>query len=269
MITATNILNGIFRSKKRAKSDFKKITWTQEKILKHQEDQNVKVLSFGKFKVWYKRPYELLHTYKEIFEKEIYKFRTEEDKPVIIDCGANIGLSLIYFKQLYPASTIIAFEPDQQNFKLLEQNVSANDYTNVQLNQAAVWEADGEISFEANETEASHISEAQNATRVKSIRLKNVLESCEKVDFLKVDIEGAEWQVVMDSRDELKKVDHFFLEYHGKVSETNKLNDLLDILYQQGFNVYIKNAADNLDHPFVRKTTRTIYDVQLNLFCTK
>ncbi len=267
--TATNIVKGVFRSKKQRNSSFKKISWTQEKILKHQEDKNVKSLNFGKFIIWYKRPYELLHTYKEIFENEIYKFQTDTSEPFIIDCGSNIGLSIIYYKQLYSGSTIIAFEPDEQNFQLLEKNISTNNYKNIQLNKAAAWITDGEISFEANESEASHISEANNAIKVKSVRLKNILNDYPVIDFLKVDIEGAEWEVITDCETELKKIKHLFLEYHGKVNETNKLNDLLEILYKAEFSVYIRNAADNIYHPFVEKTTNTIYDVQLNLFCYK
>jgi FkbM family methyltransferase len=267
--TATNIVKGVFQLKKRNKGRFSKIGWAQEKILKHQEDKNIKCINFKQFSIWYKRPYELLHTYKDIFENEIYKFHTQTSEPIIIDCGSNIGLSVIYYKQLYPNASILAFEPDKQNFQLLKKNVVSNNYQNVHLNEAAVWITDGEIFFDANETEASHISESDHATKVKAIRLKNVLNNYYKIDFLKVDIEGAEWQVITDCEEELIKVNNLFLEYHGRVHETNKLNNLLEIVYKNGFNVYIKNAADNISHPFVEKTTNTIYDVQLNIFCFK
>jgi asparagine synthase (glutamine-hydrolysing) len=65
------------------------------------------------------------------------------------------------------------------------------------------------------------------------------------------------------------KIENFFLEYHGKASDTHKLNELLKLVDNAGFKVYIKMAADNLKHPFAQKETGTIYDVQLNIFCYK
>ena len=52
-------------------------------------------------------------TYKELFEKKIYKFVPTSDTPLIIDCGANMGLSLLFFSKRYPTARIIAFEPDE------------------------------------------------------------------------------------------------------------------------------------------------------------
>ena len=50
--------------------------------------------------------------YREIFIQELYRFETSNPAPVIIDCGANCGLSVVYFKQLFPAAKIVAVEAD-------------------------------------------------------------------------------------------------------------------------------------------------------------
>lgn len=268
MKTATKIVKSIFRKRSGRKGNFRKLPWVQEKILKHQDDQTVKKASFDKFTVYYKRPYELLHTYKEIFEREIYRFTPHRTSPVIVDCGSNIGLSVLYYKQLSPNATILAFEPDENNFQLLSKNVAVNNLRNVTLRKEAVWKQNGNISFSANETEASHIShDESSANLVKSVRLKDILESMEKIDLLKIDIEGAEWEVMQDCAQSLQSVDHLFLEYHGKASETHKLVDLLGIVKEAGFSVYLKMAADQMQHPFVERTLPLPYDVQLNLFC--
>lgn len=245
------------------------LSWLQEKIIKHQDDQLLKMHQFKTFKVYYKRPYEFLHTYQDIFVNEIYKFKSATDKPVIIDCGANIGLSVLYFKLRYPHASIEAFEPDVSNFEILSQNCNENRLSDVHLNKAAVWTLNGTISFSASESEASHITEENTSgdTPVAAVRLAEILQRHEITHFLKMDIEGAEWNVVTDIANELKYVENFFLEYHGKSWETYKLNDIMGILKSSGFSVYIKNAADNLQHPFVEKTTATLYDVQLNIFC--
>ena len=57
-----------------------------------------------------------LSSREEIFDQQIYRFNTSNSKPYIVDCGANIGLSIIYFKQLFPNAEIVAFEPDEKIF---------------------------------------------------------------------------------------------------------------------------------------------------------
>jgi FkbM family methyltransferase len=268
--TATNIIKGAFRKRKKRQSPFQKIQWVQEKILKHQEDKKVKSLAFGPFSISYIRPYELLHTYRDLFENELYRFTSDKESPLIIDCGSNIGLSIIYYKQLYPKAKIIAYEPDGSNFQVLKTNVESNNFTDIELNEAAVWISNGEITFQSSKSEASHIAEGGTGThKVRSVRLNDLLRTVAEVDFLKVDIEGAEWAVIKDCAENLHKINNLFLEYHGKVEDTEKLTDLLQLVHQKGFKVYVRNAADNLDYPFVDKSTGTVYDVQLNLFCFK
>jgi hypothetical protein len=118
-----NILKGFIGKlpPHRQKGEQEKISWLNEKILKHQEDRQIKSISIGNFTVYYRRPYELLHTYTEIFTKGIYSFRCTTEAPLIIDCGSNIGMSILNFKTQYPKSRIIAFEPDNSNFEILKK----------------------------------------------------------------------------------------------------------------------------------------------------
>src|SRR5215208_6816617 len=58
-------------------------------------------------------------SYNEIFEREIYRFHPDDTKRTILDCGANIGLSVLFFAINYPNHKIIAFEPDEAIFKVL------------------------------------------------------------------------------------------------------------------------------------------------------
>ncbi|HUC80407.1 MAG TPA: FkbM family methyltransferase [Flavisolibacter sp.] len=268
MITEiANILKRKLKRGRRPKGRFKRISWLLEKIIKHQDDTKSKSVILGDLTIYYKRPYELLHSYREIFENEIYAFQSDKSTPLIIDCGSNIGLSVLYFKKIYPDSRIIGFEPDEGNYALLKKNLEVNHLAGVDIKRSAVWIDNNNISFTKAETEASHISSDSTGALVKAERLNDLLESLNEVDFLKMDIEGAEWQVVHDCASNLRKVKTFFLEYHGKVNETDKLTSLLQIVRESGFNVYIRNAADNLSYPFVEKTTNTLYDVQLNIFC--
>lgn len=256
--------------KKSEKENFVGITWLQEKILKHQEDRQIKTIKLGELSLKYKRPYEVLHTYTELFVDEIYRFETKEAKPFIIDAGANIGLSVLYFKSLYPSAEVIAFEPDEDNCKLLRENISLNNLKDVTVEQAAVWIKDETLYFNSAGSQGSKIAEEKdeqkNRIKVEAIRLADIIAQ-RQIDFLKIDIEGAEFGVLKDCANALGKVKHLFVEYHGKVNETEKLVELLSIVQKAGFNVYIKMAADMLKFPFVNHTTNGSFDVQLNIFC--
>lgn len=254
--------------KKREAARFAAISWTKEKILKHQDDKTIKQMKFGKLLIEYKRPYEVLHTYKELFEEEIYFFRADTDAPLIIDCGANIGLSVLYFKSLYPNATLIAYEPDAENMTFLKRNLALNNLAGVECRQKAVWISNEELLFASDGTQGSSIAtagQASNTISVKAERLADVIRNT-KIDFLKIDIEGAESDVLHDCAPFLQNVQYLFVEYHGKANETGKLADLFFLLKQR-YQVYIKLAADNLQHPFAEKTTAGSFDVQLNICC--
>ncbi|MFM1929880.1 MAG: hypothetical protein RL387_1208 [Bacteroidota bacterium] len=268
----TNILKGIRKRwiQSAEKTRFKKLSWWSTRILKNENDQVLKTRSFDDFTLHYIRPYELVKTYQEIFVEEIYQFKSNKTVPIILDCGANIGLSTIYFKTIYPNAIVHAFEPDASLFEILTKNVQSNQFKQVELHQAAIWTEHTTLSFDNKGSEGSHIdASGQSENKVNAIKLSSILANLDAVDFLKMDIEGAEYEVVKDCAPHLHKIDNFFLEYHGKASETYKLNELLNIVDKAGFKVYIKMAADNLSRPFTQKDTGTIYDVQLNIFCYK
>ncbi|MEY3820750.1 MAG: FkbM family methyltransferase [Bacteroidota bacterium] len=266
----TNILQGILKNLKGHALDtrFAPISWVMGKIIKHEDDTTLKLRNLGPISVLYKRPYELLKTYSEIFVCEIYRFDATHTNPVIIDCGANIGISSLYFKSIYPAATLIAFEPDQSLADIFEKNMAQNSMINYTLHRAAVWTENGTISFDNKGSEASSIDVTGNSSfQVPTIKLATILAEQTQIDLLKIDIEGAEYPVVQDIANELHKVQHLFIEYHGLANETYKLETILHIVSNAGFKTYIKMAADNLDMPFYQKQTGTIYDVQLNIFC--
>jgi FkbM family methyltransferase len=269
--TVTNIIKAISRRLTSHQSQNKyNLGWMQEKILKHQEDKHEKIIEIAGLKINYIRPYEVLHTYKDIFENEIYKFAASSDRPLIIDCGSNIGISVLYYKTLYPHSTVIAYEPDNRNFQLLSKNISENNLQQVILQESAVWVENGEISFASNAAEGSSITmtnEGSNIVAVPSVRLADVLNKYEKIDFLKLDIEGAEDKVVADCGSLLSRIENLFLEYHGTIHETGKLITVLKTLNDCGFKVYLNNAADHLQTPFHERESGARHDVQLNLFC--
>lgn len=249
-----------------------KLKWYREKWLKIQDDSTLKSITINGLTFHYKIRFTMYHTYPEIFVREIYRFQPVSNTPVIIDCGANIGLSVLYFAKHYPNAHIICFEPDEDNFHILETNSKTNfqGNKNIQLNKSAIWIDNGKISFYSDGTEASSVIVKNNNASiitVNAIRLKDILQQYQVVDFLKMDIEGAEYDVMKDCRSELHRVNNLFLEYHGLATETNKLNELIEIVNDAGFCVYITLAADSIKNPFTQKKSEEAFDVQLNIFC--
>ena len=214
-------------------------------------------------------PTELLHGLKEIFVDEIYK-QNLTPRPYIIDCGANIGLSVIYMKNLYPAATILAFEPDERNFDLLKKNIESFGFEHVDIRREAVWIENTILQFASEGSMSSRIDNniSGNTIPVKAIRLKDHLNKT--VDFLKIDIEGAEFQVMNDISDRLHLVNHLFLEYHGTFEQNGDLSQLFELLVRRGFSYYIKEATSVYDSPlYPIKKPGMPYDVQLNIFCIR
>lgn len=202
---------------------------------------------------------------EEIFQKGIYEFRATTTNPLILDCGANIGLSVIYFKLLHPDSRVIAFEPDPAIFQTLEKNVASFELNNVELRQAAVWTENGSVAFMQEGGFSGHIQTGSSQTvSVPSLRLRDQL--ADPVDFLKVDIEGAEFDVILDCADRLSNVDRLFIEYHSKADKPQRLDELLTVIRQAGFRYQIQEAYV-ARKPFLTHPVMMGMDLQLNLFC--
>jgi len=208
--------------------------------------------------------------YNEIFKKEVYKFKTEIKKPYIIDCGANIGLSVIYFKKLYPEAEIIGFEPDKRIFDMLKNNIKSFGLSNVQIIQKALWNKEGEAIFSSEGADAGRLaneSKTANPASIMTTSLRGYLGR--PVDFLKIDIEGVETVVVEDCADLLVNVKNLFVEYHSFDGKEQELGVLLDILKKAGFRYYIYNFGGLSHSPFEEKKTYLGMDMQLNIYACR
>ena len=210
-----------------------------------------------------------LSSLKEIFIDEIYKFHSGKAIINIIDCGANIGLATLYFKKLFANAHIVAFEPDPNIFRVLEQNISSFGYQNVLLKNEAVSNSNSVISFHLEGGHSGMIVDhenAENVIQIKSKRLNDVLEQYQRITFLKMDIEGHEVNVITDIANSLHKVDYLFLEYHSFINSDQKLQQILAIITEAGFRYYIKEAF-NKRFPFIEKEIFLKMDLLLNIFC--
>ena len=222
-------------------------------------------------KIYFRNGQELMHGIDEIFLEEVYKIPLPQNA-FIIDCGAHIGLSVIYLKTKFPNADIIAFEPDKTNFELLQKNVSSFKIDKVDLKNEAVWKENAILNFSSEGNMSSKINEetttpTNSTTSIKAVRLFDVIDK--KVDFLKLDVEGAEYEILVDIESKLNQVSFMFIEYHGSFKDGNKLSHILQLLNTNSFKFYIKEANPVYLHPFSRSQSNSDYDVQLNIFCFK
>jgi len=206
-------------------------------------------------------------TYRDIFQRELYAFRARSERPYIIDCGANIGLSVLYFKRLYPLAEIVAFEPDPYIFGLLQDNLRSHGHDDVRLEPRALWSSETRLSFHSDGADGGRVTPEEAAgTTVEAVRLRQYLDR--PVDLLKLDIEGAETEVLRDCRDALDKVQHLYLEYHSTVGQAQTLHVVLEILASAGFRVQILPCSV-ASRPLIDPPITTGMDLQLHVFGTR
>lgn len=212
----------------------------------------------------------LIFLNKEIFGSEIYKFDSLSEEPVIIDCGANIGISVIYFLMRFPNARIVAFEPDPKIFNYLKNNLESFGFDNVSIINKGLWAENCSISFFSEGADGGRVvdhNETKNSINVEMTTLSQHLDMYDEVDFLKIDIEGAEYVVLQECGDRLSKVKNMFIEYHSFSDRKQTLGEILSIVENNGFRYYIEHTCLKSPHPFIERKQNAGFDNQLNIFC--
>ncbi len=206
-----------------------------------------------------------IYQFKEIFVNEAYKFRSDSASPFIFDCGANIGISCLYFKKIFPSARIIAFEADPQIAAVLEKNLTDNNIHDIKIINKAVWINNEGVEFNSDGRDGGSIFGQGNKFKIDSVNLKEYISAEEQIDFLKMDIEGAEVDVLNDCAEILYKVKMVFVEYHGWKKSEHKLDELLNVLRKNKFKYYIE-PVNKLESPLERTEQILNLDLQLNIF---
>jgi FkbM family methyltransferase len=208
--------------------------------------------------------------YKEIFADENYKFKSNSLNPVIYDCGANVGMSSLFFSVKYPTAKIKAFEADPNIAKILKENLEKNNCVDIEVIDKAVWINNNGIEISLEGADGSSIYSKNNVTEVPSIRLKDLIENEKKIDMLKIDIEGAEHEVLKDCENSLSNVENIFIEYHSFSNSNQNLSEILQILEANNFRYFIKPVNDR-EIPFINRTNKSnpAMDLQLNIYAYK
>lgn len=227
------------------------------------------IYTFLKLKLAYADVQSVINTLFELFGENVYFFKTESLNPIIIDIGANIGDSLIYFKFLYPNCRVYAFEPHPDAYNLLQRNIELNNFKDVHTYNEALGEKEGFLKlyidtqnvFNASTT-SKELSIMQFGKKAKELQIKinkisnnPDIRKLGQIDLLKIDIEGAESKLFEDLEDILPKTNKVILEFHlvPNIKE-NSFDSIISILRKAGLHPSITgfyrdtlNSTNQLD----------------------
>ena len=154
------------------------------------------------FQIFSRREYDMSGFAQARLVEDRYRTALSESRvPLIVDCGANIGLSSLWFAQQFPLARIVAIEPSVDNFEVLSANVAANPEI-VPLN-AAVWNTPARVRISNPDAEAWAFQVSQQEsdapgdypTRdLRAVTIPHILAQHPDADLLlvKIDIEGGE-----------------------------------------------------------------------------
>jgi FkbM family methyltransferase len=187
-------------------------------------------LKLGKYKIWLNKENLVysLDIYMELFREKhhskLSSFLPTNDS-IIIDLGANEGYYVLKAKESAPKSKIIAVEPNPTAFNVLKRNIEANKLKNVILVNKAVTSKNGRVKFEIVKGRSGvgavkvYKEFRRNLKKiiVDSITLENLCKKykIDKIDLLKIDVEGSEVDILKSSKDILPKVKKAIIEYHN------------------------------------------------------
>lgn len=207
-----------------------------------------------------------LSSYREIFVNRMYEFKWPGEQPKILDLGANIGLSVLYFKRLFPQAQITALEADPAIFRHAVHNVHGNGFNDVELINKAAWNEDTVLRFHPEGGDGGRVAAEGDAQfiEIEALDARKLLDAGQ-FDFLKIDIEGAEDVVLPAAAPYLSGIKHVFLEYHSRPGEPQRLASLLSLLTDQGFRLDIQSLR-HAERPFNGPAIRNGFDMQLNIF---
>lgn len=164
---------------------------------------------------------------------------------VVVDLGANIGIFSIMAGLKANVGRVIALEPEERNFRFLVENIRSSMISNVSMHRLAISQLDGlcelYVANSGNNTLLPNL-EKQVAwiQKIESISMSTLVERFDlpEIDFLKVDIEGAEFEIFLEDS-WLERVQKIAMEVHVRAGNPNSI---LTILKKKNFEVETRPA---------------------------
>jgi FkbM family methyltransferase len=184
--------------------------------------------------------------YKDVFVRGIYRFRTDNPTPVILDGGGNMGVSVMGFKHDHPTARVTTFEPDAAIGAMLRENLERNNLDNgVTIVPAGLSGRRGRGYFLADASAGGQVTgDGSSNASVDVVPLSEHVDG--PVDFVKLNIEGQELPVLveLESSGAIAQVKRIVLEYHGWAGGQQLLGEVLNLLNRNGFRYLVHDFDD-------------------------
>ena len=204
---------------------------------------------------------------------------------IVVDIGAHIGYYTLQFANLVgPTGKVYAFEPEPKNFELLKKNVQINKYDNVVLIQKIVSDKDGIVEFFISKFDSIgnklfKSNEAGSSIKIESTTLDEYFKDLkEKIDFIKMDIQGGEGKAILGMKNLLKENKNLKIiqEWWPDALKQNNTNpeDHLKFLQHIGYKIYEIDGTIKKDilpitiEQLLEKYPNSLIE-DINLFCKK
>lgn len=181
----------------------------------------------------------------EVFNDSVYDAFEIKKDDVVVDIGAHIGSFTI--KAAGKCKRVVSFEPFSETFEVLKSN--AGDLSNVSINNVGIAGESKETEMYLSEDNPAENSITRKVGRSVVVRLLSLKEAFSlndltQVDLLKVDCEGAEFEILMNAGSELNKINKIVMEVHEPVlfglDSGYTIKSLCDFLEKNGFYVEFK-----------------------------
>jgi len=189
--------------------------------------------------------------YKDEFIRRNYAFRSATSTPFVIDGGANMGMFTLSTLRDHPGARVVAFEPDPLICELLRSNLEANSAARVSVVNAAIGMREGTMAFAPDGQAGGALRAGESTYTVNVVPLSRYIDA--DVDFLKLNIEGAELDVLteLESAACLSRVRAMVIEYHGWYDGEQRLGAILELLNRNGFR-YMLHDMDSQTNPVTK-----------------
>jgi len=192
--------------------------------------------------------WEGIWTFIEIFQDEIYeKMGSPEEGDIVLDIGAYVGMFAIKAsKQVRRKGVVVAIEPETINFNYLTKNCSK--YNNIKLVKKVVSSKDEKTKLYISKGSALHslTPYSDNYIKVESTTIDSLVTHMKlpKVDFIKIDAEGAELEILQGAENTLSnnRLKLAIAAYHDLPNGKKELPELITFLKERGFLVYTKGG---------------------------
>lgn len=194
----------------------------------------------------------------EVWHRGIYDrlFSYLQSDSTVVDIGASIGAFAVKVARLVPHGKVLACEPIPRNMELLKQNIAANHLENVVIPlEYALGSETGTMDLFTHEGDAGGASryshqdkERTKLLRVNALTLQALFQkyAIKRCDFLKMDCEGAEEEIILTAPPELfARIHSMTIEWHEELSN-HDLPAFLDFLKNRGYAVEFEETTSTI-----------------------